>query len=52
MLYKGILAEHSTLENIVQRARHYERTIASMKAGHGPEKQPGLGISMPIESGQ
>jgi hypothetical protein len=39
-LYKGVSAEHSSIDDIVQNARAYEKTIASWRSGRASEKRP------------
>jgi len=51
-MYNKLTAEHSSMEDIVQKARHYEQTRASLKVGRNIERQPGQGSSMPTTSGQ
>ena len=38
-LYDGISAKHSSLDDILERARHYERTLTSLRAGRRIERQ-------------
>jgi hypothetical protein len=38
-LYEGISAEHSSIDDIVRRARHLEKTLTSLGSGQGTGKQ-------------
>ena len=38
-LYEGITAEHSSIDDIVRRARHLEKTLMSLGSGQGTGKQ-------------
>jgi hypothetical protein len=51
-LYKGISAEHSLINDIVQNACVYEKTIALWKSGQASERWPDHRSSIPISSGQ
>jgi hypothetical protein len=51
-LYKGISAKHSSIDNIVQHAHYYKKTMTLWKFGRGTERWPDNGPSMPLESGQ
>jgi len=45
-LYEGISPEMSTLDEIVQRTRHLEKTLTSLKVGRAIERQPDQGVSV------
>jgi len=51
-MYNKLTAEHSSMEDIMRQARHYEQTQASLKVGHNIKRQPSQGSSMPTTSGQ
>lgn len=40
-LYDGISAEHSSIDDIVQKARQLEKTLISLRAVRGPGRSPG-----------
>jgi hypothetical protein len=37
-LYEGISAEHSSIDDIVRKARHYEKALANIRPGRGPDR--------------
>jgi len=51
-MYNKLTAKHSSMEDIMRQARHYEKTRASLKVGHNIKWQPGQGSSMPTINGQ
>jgi hypothetical protein len=51
-LYKGVSAEHSSIDDIVQNARTYEKTIASWRSGRTTDRRPDHRSSTPTSSGQ
>jgi len=51
-MYDKLTAKHSSMEDIVQKAQHYEQTQASLKVGRNIKWQPSQGSSMPTTSGQ
>ena len=45
-LYKGVSAEHSSIDNIVHHAREYEKILATIGQGHGVDKShPPSGVA-------
>jgi hypothetical protein len=51
-LYKGVSAEHSSIDDIVQIARLYERTMATWRSGRASEKRPDYKSTTPTGGGQ
>ena len=45
-LYDGISAENSSIDDIVRKARHLEKTLTSLKLGQGNERTGGQGTPM------
>ena len=50
-LYNSISAEHSSIDDIVRKAQHLEKTLISLRSGRGAEKQPVQGTATPIGNG-
>ena len=50
-LYEGISTEHSSIDDIVQKARQLEKTLMSLKSGRGADRQP-IPALTPAGSGQ
>ena len=51
-LYEGVSAEHSSIDDIVRKARHLEKTLITLKSGRGADKQHTQYVPAPAESGQ
>ena len=50
-LYDGISAEHSSIDDIVQKARQLEKTLISLKLGQGTDKPSTPASTSPAGSG-
>ena len=50
-LYDGISAEHSTIDEIVRRARKLEKTLVLLKTVRIPDRNPQQGTASPAISG-
>jgi hypothetical protein len=51
-LYDGVSAEHSSIDEIVQKARHLEKTLTSLRSGRGADKQHTPNAPVPTGNGQ
>jgi hypothetical protein len=48
-LYEEISAKDSSIDEIVLKARHLEKTLISLKSGQGQDRQPAQGTPMASE---
>jgi hypothetical protein len=51
-LYNGILAEHSSIDEIMQKARQLEKTLILLRAVRGPRRMSGQHTSTQLVCGR